>query len=68
MLEYKLKNWKDVVDLDFPPLRVTEESREKMIKYAKAHIVGDVRLAMGRFYTDAEYEARQKKILLTPLP
>lgn len=68
MLEYKLKKWKEVVHLDFPPLRVTEKLRENMIKYARRHSVGDARLAMGRFYTDAEYEARRKRILSTPLP
>ncbi len=68
MLEYKLKDWREVIDLDFPPIEVTEATRQKMIEYAKRHSVGDVRLATGRFYTTAEYEARRERVLSTPLP
>ena len=68
MLEYKLRNWKEVIDLDFPSARVTEATRQLAMKYARRHSVSDTRLAMGRFYTDSEWEARREKVLSTPLP
>jgi hypothetical protein len=68
MLEPKLKDWEKIINLDFPPVEFTKETRQQMIEYAKSHNVGDARLAMGIFYTDAEYESEREKVLSTPLP
>lgn len=68
MAEYKLKDWKEVIDSDFPYLKITEETRQTMVEYSRTHSVGNTRLAMGRFYTDLRYETWKERVLSTPLP
>jgi len=64
----ELRDWADVINADFPDPEITPSSREKTIKYAQGHIVDNVRVAQGRFYTGKEYEAWRARILSTPLP
>lgn len=59
MLEYKLRDWREVIDLDFPPVEVTEETRQRCKEY---------RLAVRKPYKTEKYEAWREKILSTPLP
>lgn len=47
---------------------ITEKVRQSIVNYAKSHSIGNVRIYMGRFYTDQEYEQRRQRILNTPLP
>jgi hypothetical protein len=62
-------SWREVLDIDFPEMRVTEESREAHIRYAKrVGTRGDVRMAMGLFYTDEEYQSFRDEVLARPLP
>lgn len=64
----KLRNWREVIDIDLPEVKITEETRQEVL-HAPYEIRGDVRLVTGRFYTEAEFEAyRQKVLLSTPLP
>jgi len=63
MGKLELMNWEDVIDLDFPNITtVSGETRQAMIKFAKTHSIGNVRLAMGRFPTGIEYESLRKRV------
>lgn len=66
----KLKNWNEVINEDWPDMKITEQTRDVMRRAAQSgrYLINDVRLAIGRFYTDSEYEARRAKILSTQLP
>jgi hypothetical protein len=63
-----LKDWREVIDLDFPDVEITEETKRTMVEAGRRYLINDVRLATGRFYTTAEYEARRERVLSTPLP
>jgi len=58
----------ELIDTDFPDMEVTEETRQNTMQYSyKVGCRGNVRLAIGNFYTNQEYEAwRQEQ--LAPLP
>jgi len=62
------KNLNDVIDAPAPiPSNITDKTKE--VTQAESHrFRGSVRIALGKFYTDEEYEARRKRILNTPLP
>ncbi|MBT4135399.1 hypothetical protein HOD75_02480 [archaeon] len=65
----RLKNWREVIDTDFPEMGpITEESIAFIRKYGHRFYCSDVRIATGRIMTDSSYEARRKEILETPLP
>lgn len=58
-----------VLDMDYPPVRITEEARRQCMEDAmqgRYHM--PVRVAMGRFYTDEEWQRRRAEILAKPLP
>jgi len=62
------KNWQDLIDVDFRKSRgVTERTRTTAIKSASRYR-GSVRVSLGMFPTDAEYETYRDKILKTKLP
>jgi hypothetical protein len=63
----KKKLNRDVTDVDFPDVEITRELRDDILK-GKQVISGDMRIAMGKFYTDKEWESRRKKVLSRPLP
>jgi len=67
-LEAVFGDWRDFIDVDFPEVKITEETREATVAYALSHPTDNVRIAMGRFYTDKEYQDHRQKILSTLLP
>jgi hypothetical protein len=65
----KLKDWREVLDLDFPKMgEVTIETRRAMREYGRRYLMGNFRLATGRIHTDREYEYWRERVLATPLP
>jgi len=54
----------DIWNTDFKEPRI---DRNLTLEFSAKHR-GSVRLAMGLFYTDKEWEAIRKKVLGTPLP
>lgn len=66
-IEHILKDWKEVIDVDFPEIGpITEKTREITLKYNGS--CDSVRIATGRFYTNEEFEAYKKEVLSRPLP
>jgi hypothetical protein len=62
------KDFNRLVDSDFPdPGPVTDKTREITRREAD-RFRGSVRLSLGKFWTDKEYEEYRKKVLNTPLP
>lgn len=59
--------WSRVVDTDLPKTRVTAKSREVSLSNSRRYR-GSVRVSMGRFMTDDEYETRRKNEMRKPLP
>ena len=64
----RLKDWREVLERDFPDSSFTEQSRKQIRSYSLGSCVGDARLATGRFYTDSEYQEERRAIQSTPLP
>ena len=66
----KLENWDEVVFRDWPAMHFTERTKTTMkyLSHCGRYLVDNARIAIGRIYTDSEYEARRQKILSTPLP
>ena len=60
----QFKGKEDIWDTDFKEPRI---DRELTLAFAAKHR-GSIRLAMGLFYTNEEWEAIRKKVLGTPLP
>jgi len=63
MKKYKLRGWKEVIEMDFPSAKVTDASKRNLTEYSR-HYIGDVRLALGGISTREEYEARRKRAVL----
>jgi len=64
-----LRDWRDVIFEDLPKTRpITEMTRQTTMEYARRGVRTDVRVAMGLFPTDAEYEVWRRDSLATPLP
>lgn len=62
------EDWNKLVNIDFPQLReITEETRLFTIANARK-FRGNVRLSLGKFLTDSNYEKYRNKILNKPLP
>jgi len=61
------KTKEEVWDTHFSDLRIDENARE-LTKRLANRFRGGVRISMGKFYTDEEWERRREKILSTPLP
>jgi hypothetical protein len=64
----RLKNWKEIINTDWPELKITERTREMAPVYAQRYLTGNVRFATGRFYTDEEFEKYRQRVLSTPFP
>ncbi len=59
----------DVLEMDYPPIRITEEARRQCRAAAmQGNYLMPVRVAMGRFYTDEEWQRRRAEILAKQLP
>jgi hypothetical protein len=62
------EDWRELIEKDFPKSgKITEETRNHTVREAR-RFRGSVRVSVGRFPTDAEYEERRKKILNKKLP
>ena len=59
---------KDIIFMDFKPIKITEETRKYVIENPMKHLNCPPRIRMGKFYTDEEWEAYVKKSLKRPLP
>jgi hypothetical protein len=58
-----------LLDMDYPPVRITEKSRQECMREAmQGSYRMPVRMAMGKFYTDEEWQRRRAEILAKPLP
>jgi len=64
LVEEQFKGREDIWDTDFKEPRI---DRSLTLAFAAKHR-GSIRLAMGLFYTNEEWEAIRKKVLGTPLP
>ena len=61
--------FREIVDRDLPDWGIiTKETKQETIKSCVRTPCGDVRIAMGMFYTTKEYEAIRNQVLSTPLP
>lgn len=63
-----LKSWYDVINLDLPCSIITEESRKLSMMHLGLSIRDNVRMAMGMYYTDHEYNCMREEILSSGLP
>lgn len=59
---------KEILFKDYPPLHITEETRQAVLDHPELHSGLSVRVKMGKFYTDEEYEQRREEVLSKPLP
>lgn len=63
-----MQDKKDILFKDFPPLHITEETRKDVLAHPQLYANCDVRVRMGKFYTDEEYQRRREEVLNRPLP
>lgn len=59
---------KEVLFTSYPPLKITEETRRAVLEHPELHSRCSIRVRMGKFYTDEEYEQRREEVLSKPLP
>ena len=59
---------KDYLFRDFPEFKVTEETRNDVIKHPQKYSCCDVRIRMGKFYTDEELQKKLDEGLSRKLP
>ena len=59
---------REIIDMNYPPLKITEETRRKVLENPRWHLNCPVRIRMGKFYTDEEWEKRENKVLSMKLP
>lgn len=64
----KFKAIKDILEKPFPELHITEQIRDDVLKNPERYHNCDIRIRMGNFYTDKEYEKKLKKALKMKLP
>lgn len=63
-----MKDRKDYLFEDFPGFKVTEETRKNVIENPQKYSSCDVRIRMGKFYTDEEYQRKIEEGLSRELP
>ena len=61
-------NKKDYLFEDFPKFKVTKETRKDVIANPQKYSSCDVRIRMGKFYTDEEYQRKIEEGLSRELP
>lgn len=59
---------KQILEKEFKPLSITEETRKDVLEHPKIYLNHDVRTFMGLFYTDEEKENYIEESLNRPLP
>lgn len=57
----------EIIDRDFGELKITKDNKDEIIKNAQRY-GGSVRMQMGLFYTNEEYEKYREKVLSKLLP
>ena len=67
---FKLKELinEDVLDKDWPELKITQGFKEKVKSGCILLTDCDARMRMGKFYTDEEYQKYREESLSRPLP
>jgi len=65
-LKQDKKSTRNLLEIDWPDIEVTEEVKEKC-KHSQKYGVG-ARGFLRVFYTNKEYNSRRIKVLSTPLP
>ena len=63
-----MKDKKDYLFEDFPEFKVTEETRKDVIENPQKYSGCDIRIRMGKFYTDEEYQRKIEEGLSRELP
>lgn len=63
-----MKDKKDYLFEDFPEFKVTEQTRKDVIANPQKYSSYDVRIRMGKFYTDEEYQRKIEEGLSRELP
>ena len=58
----------DYLFADFPEFKVTEETRKDVLANPQKYFGCDVRIRMGKFYTDEEYQRKIEEGLSRELP
>ena len=59
---------KKILFTDFKPMKITEEMRNDVLEHPERYINCPLRVRMGKFYTDDEYERLVEENLNKPLP
>lgn len=59
---------RDIIFTDYKPLVITEETRQYVLAHPERHLNCPVRIRMGKFYTDKEYEKYVSRSLKRKLP
>ena len=59
---------KEIIFKDYPPLKIDEETRKRVLSTPERHLNCPVKIRMGKFYTDEEWEKRSKRVLSMKLP
>lgn len=52
----------------FKSIKITEEMKKDVLEHPERYINCPLKVRMGKFYTDEEYEKRAEKVLNSPLP
>lgn len=63
-----MKDKKDYLFEEFPEFKVTEETRKDVIENPQKYSGCDIRIRMGKFYTDEEYQRKIEEGLSRELP
>ena len=66
--QQRLRDWKEVIHLDFPQHPVTQRTIEQSVKYARTRGRGNVRIFRGLIYTDKSFEQYRQRVLAKDLP
>ena len=63
-----LRDWRDVVDVDFPEARLDRASVNYSISLSGRFSIRDVRVAMGKVIAYEDYVTMRERSLSRPLP
>ena len=65
-----MKKWYEVIREDWPDFNITEKTIETTVRTSQSERYSPLstRFAMGRIWTDKDYNERRQRVLNTPLP
>lgn len=63
-----IKEWKDVVSVDFPKDGTVTDSTIETTKRNTRRFRGSVRISMGKIWKSGDFEKWRAAVLRTPLP